>query len=209
LLSLEDVPKADRWITTIAVWQVVGGMLSIAAFLDAVSVPGTSAAARFACMAGCTIALFAVWSGFQLRKRRTSGLYSALVVQCLQLLGFSTGSTCLQLSLGPFVYLTLIFGQRYAIDFGMRPRLLFYINSSSAPEAGAVINLLALFCFVRLLFWEIPTTPTKAPVAAHLAVSSDVVGDVAGASPERSRHAGAEGHSTVESNSSQSSPNDC
>lgn len=60
-----------------------------------------------------------------------------------------------------FAYLTLIWGQRYALDFGMQPGIQFHINSAAAPAAGAVINLLALFRFVRLLFWELPTTPPQ------------------------------------------------
>lgn len=166
MFTLADFPKADRWVAAIAAWQVFGGAFSLVVFVDAMRRPTAAPGLRGVIATfGIIIALFAVLSGLRLRKRRTGAIHQALVVQGLQLIGFSTGSTMMQLTLGPYVYLTLMWGRRYAIDLGIRPTLEFHLGGAGTLPAGIAINLLAFACFMRLLFWELPTTPA-APVVS-------------------------------------------
>ena len=88
------------------------------------------------------------------------------------MLGFSDGLTTVQLTLGPYVYLTLIWEQRYALNLGMHPQLLFHLNASGGYAPGVALNLLAIFCVVLLLIIEVPSkampeTPKLAPAPAE------------------------------------------
>lgn len=160
MFSLANFSKSDRWIATIATWQVLGGAFSMVVFLDALRRPAGAPGLRGVIVTlGLIAALFAVISGLRLRKRRPGAIHQALVIQGLQLVGFSNSTLMVQLTLGPYVYATMLWGRRYALDVGVRPTLEFHMSSTGALPAGVAINLLALFCFMRLLFWELPTTP--------------------------------------------------
>ena len=174
VLTINDGPKADRWIGTIAVWQIFGGALSLAAFLDSLRLPSNAPGLRgFVVTGGIIVALFAIVSGLRLRHRRTEAIYQSLIIQALQLVGFSSGSTVLQLTLGPYVYLTMLWGQRFSFEFGVRPSLQFHLNGAGTFPAGVALNLLALFCFARLLFWELPTAPDLPAAPSVLNSPSD------------------------------------
>ena len=147
--------KQRNWLKLIGAWQIIGGIYSAITFLDTVPALGITADRRVVLatflLAICALSILA---GRALLAGSQAGLRASLLVQGIQLAGASTGATAFQLTLGPYVYLAMIWGERLGLDFGFAPRFLWFTNATDAPPAGVVINLLALFFGWKLLRHE-------------------------------------------------------
>ena len=162
---------AARWIRTIGVWQMAGGAIAAVSFLDAVrTVPANHPLSVALLLLGSGVAAGAAVAGFGLYRGRPGALIPSLVAQGLQAIGFNIGTGVYQLTLGPYAYAAIVWGQRASINIGFMPRLLVRFGSGPTGAGAVAINLLACWCFWRLLWSE----PEQIRAAA-LAVSESHV----------------------------------
>ena len=156
--------SATRWIRIIAVWQMVGGALAAVTFLDAVrAVPAHQPISLALVLLGSVVAGGAALAGWGLYRGRPEALVPSLVAQGLQVLGFNLGTGVYQLTLGPYLYATIVWGQRASSDVGFMPRLLVQFGRGPTGAGAAAINLLACWCFWRLLWAEPEHVRAAAP----------------------------------------------
>ena len=144
-----------RWLRVIAVWQMIGGAIAAVTFLDAVrTVPEHQTVAVALVLLGAAAAVGAALAGFGLFRGRPGALVPSLVAQGLQLVGFNLGTTVFQLTLGPYLYATILWGERASLQVGFMPKLLVRFGLEASGTGAVAINLLACWCFWRLLWAE-------------------------------------------------------
>lgn len=146
-----------KWIRAVGVWQIVGGAVAAITWLDLYrQLPQHALLTDVILLLAIFIALASILLGVALVKRRAGAVVPSLLIQGLQLVGFSTGSLIYQLRLGPYFDVTILSWHRFAVIAGFRPQLTLRFNVQSAGEAGIAIDLVACFCFWMLLRYERP-----------------------------------------------------
>lgn len=149
-----------RWIRTVGVWQILGGVAAAITWLDLYRrLPEHQFTSDLILLFAILIALTAILLGAGLVKRRPEAVLPSLFVQAVQLVGFSTGDFVYQLTLGPYFDLTILWWYRLQVIAGFQSRLTLRWNVPPAAQPGVAINLLACFCFWTLLWYE-PETAT-------------------------------------------------
>jgi hypothetical protein len=169
-----------RWIRTVGVWQIIGGAAAAISWLDLYRrLPEHQFTSDLILLFAIFIALASILLGAGLVKNRTEAVGPSLIVQAMQLVGFSTGDIVYQLTLGPYFDVTILWWRTLNVIVGFQPRLTVRWNIQPAAQAGVAIDLLACFCFWTLLWYE--------PMPATGTASSEAVGDAA--TPARSTDA--------------------
>ncbi len=166
----------------IGVWQIGGGVISAVTFLDGVSAQRGSAALALL-LAFVGVALGSVLAGYGLYTGRAGAQIPSLIIQGLQLIGFNLGTSVFQLTLGPYVYLTLLWGARFSLDAGFMPTGILRWAIAPPEPTGVAINLLACWCFWRLLWIEPHQMRNPEPPAEVAATSSDPAGSIDPSAP--------------------------
>ncbi len=161
-----------RAMRIIGVWQMAGGIFAAVSFLDAVRLlPRHQPTLVVLVIVAIGLSLGTAAAGYGLFRRKPGALAPSLVAQGLQLVGFGIGTWSYQLTLGPYVYLTMIWGQRFGLETGFMPRFTLYWATPGVP-AGAAVNLLACWCFWKVL-WAEPHELIEVPRAPAPAVVSE------------------------------------
>lgn len=144
-----------RWIRTVGVWQILGGAVAAITWLDLYRrLPEHQFASDLFHLLAILIALVSILLGAGLVKRRPEAVVPSLIVQALQLVGFSTGDLVYQLTLGPYFDVTILWWYRVQVIAGFQSRWTLGWNVQPPAPAGVAINLLACFCFWTLLWYE-------------------------------------------------------
>ncbi len=160
-------PSTAKWLRRIGVWQMAGGALSVIAFLDGMRrFPNPGSAALVAAFIGVSLALLAIIAGRALYQLRAVGLGPSMLVQVVQLVGFATPTSLMQLTLGPCVYLTIRWSASVSLQAAFQPTLQFHFDAPYPIAPGVAVNLLACFCFLRLLFTETALVSDRQATAA-------------------------------------------
>ena len=147
--------SVPRLMQTIGVWQMAGGAISAVTFLEAASAAsGRNHVALALVLAALAAALGSVLAGYGLYRGHAGALGPSLVVQGLQLIGFNLGTTVYQLTLGPYFYLTMLWGQKFAFQVGFMPNFMLRWAVPPGESTGVAINLLACWCFWKILWTE-------------------------------------------------------
>ncbi|HKN69263.1 MAG TPA: hypothetical protein VJW73_23450 [Gemmatimonadaceae bacterium] len=149
-----------RWIRTVGVWQILGGVAAAITWLDLYRrIPAHAVTSDVILLLAVLIALISILLGAGLVKRRPEAVMPSLFLQALQLVGFSTGNFLYQFTLGPYFDVTIVWWHSFAVVAGFQSRLSLRWNLPPSAEAGVAIDLLACFCFWTLLWYEpVPAT---------------------------------------------------
>ncbi|HET7584981.1 MAG TPA: hypothetical protein VFK13_08740 [Gemmatimonadaceae bacterium] len=145
--------RSARWIRLIGIWQMAGGVITAITFLDAIrALPAGKPLDVVIVLCAVTIAIATAVVGYGLYRGRAAALAPSMIAQVLQVVAFNIGGTVYQLTLGPYLYFTVVFGERVTVGVGFMPRMLFAL--SAVGPSTAAVNLLALWCFWKLLWTE-------------------------------------------------------
>jgi hypothetical protein len=148
----------------VGLWQIAGGAIAVLAWLDLLHrLDNASLGTDVLFALSFSIAFLSIGAGYGLVKARWGAIVPSLVVQVVQIIGFSLGDSGYQLTLGPYLDLTIIWTRGVSIAAGFQPRLTLWWGHASELPTGVAVNLLACFCIYTLLWFE-PPVPTKAPL---------------------------------------------
>lgn len=165
-------PGGERWLRRIGVWQMMGGALSVVGFLDGLTrLPSVGGRSGVIVGVGVGLGTLAIIAGRALYQMRAVAIRPSLLIQAVQLVGFATSTSLVQLTLGPYVYLTLRSDNGVSLQAGFMPQLQFHMDTTYDIAPGIAINCLALYCFIRLLYTELrpgrPETEAQEAAAAN------------------------------------------
>lgn len=154
-------PSTQRWLRRIGVWQMSGGAISVVGFLDSFGrLPSFGGWSVVVVGVGLGLSVLAILAGRALYQLRAVGIRPSLLVQAVQLCGLATSTSLVQLTLGPYVFLTLRWEYGVSLQAGFVPQLQFHVDTTYDITPGIAINCLALCCFTRLLLTRlVPLRP--------------------------------------------------
>jgi hypothetical protein len=166
--GLAALTDTARWIRFVGGWQIIGGAAAAVTWLDGFArLPekGLIVDAIFLFMIG--VAIMSIVAGIGLVKERKAAILPSLLVQGLQVVGFSLGDFVYQIRLGPYIDLLMVWTQGLSITGGFRAAFTLSWPVSPPAATGAAVNLLACFCFWTVLWYEPP--PQERPSATGVA----------------------------------------
>ena len=153
--GLASLTDTARWIRFVGGWQIIGGAAAAITWIDffaRLPEKGATVDAIFLFMMG--LAITSIVAGIGLVKERRAAIVPSLLVQGLQVVGFSLGDLIYELHLGPYFDLLMIWTKGISITGGFRAEFTLRWPVSPAAATGAAVNLLACFCFWTVLWYE-------------------------------------------------------
>lgn len=152
-LASAGTPRS-RGLVAVGVWQLATGAIAAVSWLTLATRMRTDSPGLDLIVAGgVLLALLSLGAGYGLVRRRPGAVLPSLCVQALQIVGFTTGPILYQLTLGPYVDLTILWGQRVALIAGFQPRLSLAVNPHAIAPTGFAVNLLACILLLAVLFF--------------------------------------------------------
>ena len=146
------------WLILIGVWETVFGAIALFSWIElAVHMRRDSIGLIFIVIGGILFSILSIAAGIGLLRRRRSAILPSMCVQALQVVGVTAGSVVYQLTLGPFLDLTILWGYRVSLFLGYQPRLSLAVNTRAVAPTGLAINLIA--CALLLLVLASEPTP--------------------------------------------------
>lgn len=150
----------------IGMYEVIGGMVSLLTFLDALRfVPAAGASGTSATLFSATAAIVSVLAGAFLLQGRRSGIHLSLIVQSVQLVAISSGTHLYQIILGPFIYIGVT-ASWFGIDAGLMPRFMVLVSEGRRFPDFIAVNVVAGAFIGPLLHAHRASERTSTPPAS-------------------------------------------
>jgi hypothetical protein len=145
--------KQRGWLKAIAIWQITGGVIGGATFLDAVPRLQVSADAKWVVLVPAVILSgLSVLAGWALLEGRPAARGPSLVVHAVQMIGVGAPAFTYRVVLGPYLFVYFA-PSGFGVNAGFSPQLLWHTSGSMPFEPHIIVNVLAVTCFTLLLRW--------------------------------------------------------
>src|SRR5690348_2435676 len=150
-------------VRLLGLWEIVSGAIAAASWVVlAIGMRRDSLGLVLIVTGGLLFGLFSVGAGIGPRRLKPTGVMASLCVQALQVVGFTDGEIVYQLMQGPYLDVTLIWRQRFAILLGYQPRLTLALNPVRSGHGGIALNLIACVLLAIVLAYRPETTESQA-----------------------------------------------
>lgn len=137
------------WLILIGLWEIVFGAIATVDWIQlALHMRRDSLGLVLIVIGGLVFSLVSIAAGIGLMRRRASAILPSACIQALQIIGVSSGSIVYELTMGPFLSLTILWGYRVSLFLGYQQRLSLLVTRRAIAPTGIAINLIAC-----LLLW--------------------------------------------------------